>query len=148
MPRFPYFLWIVFFLSAGILPGQIAPERPIQNYRLPFFNEEGKREWEVRGEQGIYLDADRIQLKGSRVQIFPLSRQTRGVPIQIRSEQALVQISDRLARGTGGIHWQHALGTGTAGQWTFSNQTRILLLEDDVDMHLTIDLGNWRRKEP
>lgn len=128
------FLGAVLF-SAALLPGQIRPDQPIRDYRLPFFDEQGRRLWEMRGREGLLLGDDSIRLRESRITIFPAATQRPGETI-VSSTSAHLFPETREAQGTEGVSLQHPLGEGEARTWTYREVDRILTLEGNVTLHL------------
>ncbi|HEX7631158.1 MAG TPA: hypothetical protein VF388_03420 [Lacunisphaera sp.] len=49
---------------------QISTEKPVINFRLPLFNNEGYRVWMIRGSEGRYESADRIAVKELTLSVF------------------------------------------------------------------------------
>jgi hypothetical protein len=50
--------------------GQLTPEAPVANFRLPMFGDDGYRTWELFGSQGKYLSADKIEVTDMRLKVY------------------------------------------------------------------------------
>lgn len=82
----------------------IIPTAPIVDFRLPVFNEEGFRVWELRGSEAIYdPKAQRAEIKGLRLRVF--SGDDRNlVENTVESPLAIVLVNERSISGPGLIH--------------------------------------------
>ena len=72
----PLLLFIVLTLPfAGVLALEggtegMKPKAPVKNFRLPRFGENGYTQWVLRGAEGIYQSAERIDVKDMALRIY------------------------------------------------------------------------------
>lgn len=130
-------LILLLFLSVGgeSLFGQIRPDQPVRNYRVPFFDDQGIRVWEIRGEEAIWQSDDSIQLNQSTFVLFPQRPERPGVTT-ITSYSARLFPESKEARGREGVTLDHPIGQGSAQRWTFRESDRRLILEGEVTFFL------------
>ena len=91
----PFF--IVLFLLLGlslVLFGTVATERmqpkaPITNFRIPRFAENGYTQWVLRGDRGLYRDAQRVSVDGMELRIYSADERKR---VELSMESALAEI--------------------------------------------------------
>ena len=96
-----------FLATALLLVGAstpVIPTAPIVDFRLPVFNEQGFRTWELRGSEAIYDPQTQIaEIKGLRLRVF--SGDDRAlVENTVESPLAIVNVNERSIRGPGLIH--------------------------------------------
>ncbi|HEX9782917.1 MAG TPA: hypothetical protein VGA56_09355 [Opitutaceae bacterium] len=65
--KFTFFLLGVGAVAAS---AQFVSKEPIINFRLPMFNEDGYKIWEVRGSEGRYLEENRIEITSLDLRIL------------------------------------------------------------------------------
>ena len=90
-------LFIVFFLLFGLsafLYGtagteRIQPKAPIKNFRIPRFADNGYTQWVLRGERGLYRDAQRVSVDGMELRIYSADERKL---VELSMESALAEI--------------------------------------------------------
>lgn len=71
-----HLLFLALLLSLGSVAAvgdrteRMKPKAPIQNFRLPRFGDQGYTEWVLRGAEGIYQNADQIDVSGMALRIY------------------------------------------------------------------------------
>ncbi len=81
----------------------ILPTAPIIDFRLPVFNEQGFRIWELRGSEAIYLpEEQRAEIKGLHLRLFS-GDDRELVQNEVESPLAIALINDRSVSGPGMI---------------------------------------------
>lgn len=65
----------VILLALGLAPQAIAtfrivPDAPVKNFSLPRFGEQGYKIWDLRGEEGRYINSERIDVTYMSLRIF------------------------------------------------------------------------------
>ena len=48
----------------GSLFGQMAPNAPVKNFRLPRFADNGYTQWVLQGARGIYDSEEQVRVEG------------------------------------------------------------------------------------
>ena len=89
---------------AGANPPPVLPTAPIVDFRLPVFNEQGFRVWELRGSEAIYDHAaQRAEIKGLRLRVFS-GDDRELLENTVESPLAIVKVAERSITGPGMIH--------------------------------------------
>jgi hypothetical protein len=137
---------LVSLLAAAVLPvlAQLAPTAPIENFRLPMFNQAGFREWDLRGAQGIYRGPERVDVEGMRLRLYSGDEENR-LELDVTSPQATMLLQDRRALGSGTVR---ALGPGyelTGQKWELIVEPRRMVVEGDVRVTFFQDIGDILR---
>jgi len=138
----------------------VMPTAPIVDFRLPVFNEQGFRIWELRGSEAIYdLKAQRAEITGLRLRVFS-GDEREAVENTLESPLAIVQIAEgsRTASGPGLIRMV-GLESGREFEvrgedWTFEEttptparpeKTKSMVIRRDVVVTFAQDIGNILR---
>jgi hypothetical protein len=131
-------------LAVTIALAQIPAQAPILNFRLPIFNPAGFRAWELRGATGRYVDRDRVELTGVRLQV--LSGDEAGtVELEVASPEAIAQPESRMVSGPGQLH---VTGRGFelfGNDWTYEDATKTLIIRRDVVTAFKQNIGDILR---
>ena len=149
IPRRFRAIFLLTALSVSVLlpesTAQVRPEEPIRGFRLPFFDEEGRRQWEARGEQAVYQEDETVLLEKAKIKVFP--RRAEEQPTIIRSPHARVDVPGEKVSGDQGLTLQTAIGRGSARHWSFAQKDRVLRLEGEVRLELWGPLPDDSRRE-
>lgn len=86
------------FTAAHPAAGQMIPDAPVVNFRLPMFGDDGYRIWDLRGHEGRYISEDRVDVSQMHLRIFS-SREPGRVETEIISPQATMLVRRNQARG-------------------------------------------------
>ena len=54
----------------AVLRGQIVPDAPVIDFKLPMFGENGYKIWELQGEEGRFVNPERIDVAGMTLKVF------------------------------------------------------------------------------
>lgn len=138
----------------------VLPTAPIVDFRLPVFNEQGFRAWELRGSEAIYdAKAQRAEIKGLRLRVFS-GDDREFVENTVESPLAIVVVTDkeRTASGPGLIHLVGAergrefevRGEDWTYQETVTNaanpqKTKSVVIRKNVVVTFAQDIGNILR---
>jgi hypothetical protein len=113
------------------LAGQMIPNAPVENFRLPMFNEEGFRAWELRGSKGTYMEGDQVALDELIIRLYT-GDATNGVRTEITSPDATVLIAENKAVGTNGILIKGDNFRITGQNWTWQGDDHQVVIEENV----------------
>ncbi|MGC6456414.1 MAG: LptA/OstA family protein [Coraliomargaritaceae bacterium] len=67
----------------------MQPKAPIQNFRIPRFADNGYTQWVLRGERGLYRDAERVAVDGMELRIYSADERKL---VELSMESALAEI--------------------------------------------------------
>ncbi len=121
---------VALLFGAANLPGQMIPDAPIENFRLPMFGDDGYRAWDLRGDQAIYVNADQIDVLGMLLRVYTGGAQER-VRILIESTEAHVYITKNEAHGDKNITVSGDNYTATGEEWSWlPDEDRIVIRQN------------------
>ncbi|MGH8019923.1 MAG: hypothetical protein ACREIA_16915 [Opitutaceae bacterium] len=124
-----------------VASAQFTSKEPIINFRLPMFNEDGYKSWEVRGSEGRYLEENRIEITELDLQVFS-GDEAGEVETTITSPLAIVHPKDRTVAGPGAIH---AKGVGFelfGDNWLYEHDAKTVTVNDSVVLTLDGVVGD------
>ena len=78
--------------------GQMTPQEPITNFRLPMFGDNGYRTWEMKGDEGRYISPEKIDVIQMRLDVFSGNADSK-IENKIRSPLATLFINKNYAIG-------------------------------------------------
>ncbi|RKX34565.1 MAG: hypothetical protein DRP71_06710 [Verrucomicrobia bacterium] len=133
-------VWATFFLlSAAIsltaihsrLVAEMIPNAPVENFRLPMFNDEGYRSWDLRGARGIYVDGTHVDVIDMKMRVFSGDEENE-VLTEITSPTATVLLMENKAIGRNTILVSNKDYTITGQNWTWEGSNDSFTIEGDV----------------
>ena len=134
----------VIFLAA-IAFGQLEPNAPIVNFKLPLFNDAGFRAWYLKGDEGLYLAGGKeVQIKNMLLQEYSGNDQDEVVG-QITSQAARFQRTKLIASGPGEIQVSNDLFTLQGEDWIWQGLENSLTINRRVKVVIQGDIGDLIR---
>jgi hypothetical protein len=85
-------------LGAASAAGQMVPDAPVLNFRLPMFGDDGYRIWDLRGREGRYVSEKQVDVSDMRLLVFSSEEPDR-IQTEIQSPRATMLIRDNRACG-------------------------------------------------
>lgn len=146
-------LWVclvLMLISLGLglahtrLVAQMIPNAPVENFRLPMFNGEGYRAWELRGSKGTYMDGDKVSLEEIIIRLYT-GDASNGIRTEITSPDATVLIEENKAVGTNGILIQGGSFRITGQNWTWQGDDHRVVIEENVVVTFFEGIGDILR---
>jgi hypothetical protein len=135
-PRF----WAVLLLLTTVigltainsrLVAEMVPNAPVENFRLPMFNEEGYRSWDLRGAKGIYVDGTHVDVIDMKIRIFS-GDESNDVLTEITSPSAAVLLTENKAIGQDTILISSKDYKITGQNWTWDGDNDSFTIEGEV----------------
>jgi hypothetical protein len=137
-----------FLLGLAVLAGataafaantEVAPDKPIINFRLPEFTPEGNRAWLVRGSEARYVNQGLINITGLNLSIFT------GLPdgkveTLILSPLAQIRYTDMLAQGNNTIRIVNDRFEATGKNWNYWHKEKKVSIAGNVRVVLHTEL--------
>jgi hypothetical protein len=132
-------------LGLGLVGASAAAQffstEPIVDFRLPMFNDEGWRTWEVRGSEGRYIDENRIEITSLDLRLLS-GDASATVETAITSPLAVVHPKDRTVTGPGALR---ATGQGFrlyGEDWLYEHDTKTVTVRHAVVLTLDGTVGD------
>jgi hypothetical protein len=113
------------------LVAEMIPNAPVENFRLPMFNEEGYRSWDLRGAKGTYVDGTHVDVIDMKMRVFSGDEENE-VLTEIVSPTATVLIAENKAIGRNTILISNQDYRITGQNWTWEGNTDSFIIEGDV----------------
>ena len=79
------------FILYGFAENVIQPKAPIKQFRIPSFGDNGYIRWVLRGEEGIYRNAEDVSVSGMALRIYS-SDERKLLQLSMDSPQAEIEI--------------------------------------------------------
>jgi hypothetical protein len=98
---------------------QLSTDKPVINFRLPWFTPDGYRAWMVRGSEARYADENRIGIKDLTLSIFTGLADEK-VSTLILSPNAVVHPNDSVVTGSTSIRVINDQLEATATDWRYT----------------------------
>ncbi len=135
-------LRLVLFAGAGAALHAADPlvtDKPIINFRLPEFTQEGNRAWLVRGSEAQLVTHGQVNIKGLNLSIF--TGQPDGkVETLILSPAATVRYPDMVAQGKDSIRVVNDRFEATGTTWNYSHKEKKVSIAGNVRVILHTEL--------
>ena len=120
---------------------QIAPNRPIVNFRLPVFTPEGNRAWMLRGTEARYPSQGQVDIKELNLSLF--TGQPDGkVETLILSPSAQVSLGELVVRGEDSIRVINDRFEATGAAWTYAHKEKKVSINRNVRVVLHTPLND------
>ncbi len=132
-------LFLLVATAALAATTQIAPDKPIVNFRLPDFTPEGHRAWLVRGSEARYQKEGRVDITGLNLSIFTGLADGK-VETLILSPSAQVLPSEQLIRGDDSIRVINDRFEATGSDWTYAHRDKKVSIGKNVRVVLHTQL--------
>lgn len=107
------------------------PDAPVINFKLPMFGVEGYRSWFVRGDEGIYVNEDRVDVVGMMVSIFS-GDEKELVEAEIESPRAAIFIHENRASGEDLIEVKGEGYALVGKDWTWEGNLKKMCINKEV----------------
>lgn len=105
------------------------PSEPVHAFKIPYFDANGQKVWDLNGDQGKYVDEDRIEVTGMQIRTF--SGDAVVSSLVIKSPLADIFISKKEATGNDTImvFGEHYMAFGKQWAW-FGNENKVTIHKD------------------
>lgn len=123
-------------LTLHSLCGQMAPNAPVKNFRVPRFAENGYTDWVLQGGQGIYDSAEQIRVKDMALRVYS-GDERMALELSLESPAATLRLDENRAFSDSTIEIEGAnFEIGGLG-WTWSGESKEIEVLDDTVVQFT-----------
>ncbi len=136
-------LSILLFSVAGLATlvfGQ-ALNAPVENFKLPLFNEQGFRAWYLRGEQGIYTAEKEVRILGMELQQYSGNEADQVIAL-MTSPEANMRLNPLVASGPGSINIESELFKAEGEDWIWQGSEKRLIINKNVKVVINAEIGD------
>lgn len=120
-------------LAYGSSCGQIVLDAPIVDFRLPMFGDSGYKIWEMHGEEGHYISAERIDVIGLTIRLFNGMEDLR-IETVIESPFASMFVEAKEAAGDSELRIRGGNFSIEGKNWTWRGHTQTIEVHESVEV--------------
>ncbi|MDQ8203880.1 hypothetical protein [Pelagicoccus sp. SDUM812003] len=120
---------------------QMKPGTPVNNFKVPLFNEDGYRTWYLRGETGVYVSETQIRIENMRVSQYSGDEQDRRIAV-LTSPEAIFHFDSTTAYGPGELRIATDAFEVSGTDWIWKGQNREITLNQNVKVSLYEGIGD------
>jgi len=123
--------FLLFTAIAVAAHGQMTPDAPIKNFKLPMFDNAGTKLWDLRGEEAKYISQDRVDLFTMHLKVFKTDG-SGALQIEIESPQATVFANQHLVTGSDSIRIHNDDFEISGRNYTWKGREQNVTIREDV----------------
>jgi len=133
----PVFCILGLAAGAGRLSGDderataLSPAAPVINFSVPTFTREGNRSWLLRGSEGLYVNANQLEVKNLNLTVFT-GDATNRVESVFLSPAATALINDSQVRGPGLVRLICEDFEATGEDWLYDHRQKKVSIRKSV----------------
>lgn len=117
-----------------------VPDAPVIKFKLPMFNKEGFKVWDMQGDKGTYLSDEEVEVETMLLHIFSGDEET-VVEATVESPQAMLLIKQDRAYGSEEIEVEGARYYLTGREWEWNGTHKRMTINKDVRVVFEQSLG-------
>ena len=136
-----YFILSLFFVSIGFAQNQVRLEEPIEDFRVPKFNDLGFREWHLRATQGTYQNTNEVLIEGMQVRQFK-GDGSGEVIARFETPKATYIIDSQLIVGAGEILAKSQEFQLTGSDWIWQAEANRLTINKNAKVLIFSEIGD------
>lgn len=126
-------LLAICLLMPLMLQAQLVPQEPVKNFQLPMFGENGYRTWELSGDEGRYISADKIEVSQMKMKVFSGDASST-IENRIESPLAMLFVSKNIAIGQGPIRITATTYRIDGQRWFWDGKTRSVVVSQKASV--------------
>lgn len=120
----------------GSLFGQMAPNAPVKNFRLPRFADNGYTQWVLQGARGIYDSEEQVRVEGMEMRVYS-GDERMALELSMASPEATLRLLENRAYSDGAIEIVGANFKISGVGWEWSGETKEIVVKYDTVVTFT-----------
>jgi hypothetical protein len=116
---------------AGVSFGQLTPDAPVANFRLPMFGDDGYRIWELTGTEGRYISPEKIEVENMKLKVFA-SDESGKMEHMMESPKAILLVSKNIAIGNSPITISSDTYKVEGNRWYWDGKTHSIVVSQNA----------------
>lgn len=120
---------------------EIRLEEPVENFRVPKFNEEGYREWHLKAAQGTYINNNEVLINDMFIRQFAGDGSSEAIAT-LETAQATYYIDSSMIAGPGEILAQSEQFKLTGLDWVWQAKENRLTINKKAKVILFSEIGS------
>ncbi len=135
--RFPRFVSIIVLCGiTASLFGQMTPNAPVKNFRLPRFGDNGYTQWVLQGARGIYDSDEQVRVEGMAMRVYS-GDERMALELSMDSPEATLRLQENRAHSDGAIEIVGANFKISGVGWEWSGETKEIVVKQDTVVTFT-----------
>ena len=118
------------------LYGQMTPNAPVKNFRLPRFGENGFTDWVLQGAQGIYDGEEQVRVEGMSMRVYS-GDERMALELSMDSPTATLRLEENRAFSDGAIEITGGNFKISGVGWEWSGESREIIVKSDTVVTFT-----------
>jgi lipopolysaccharide export system protein LptA len=135
--RFPRYLTILLLNCLTVsLFGQMTPNAPVKNFRLPRFADNGYTQWVLQGERGIYDSDEQVRVEGMAMRVYS-GDERMAVELSMDSPEATLRLLENRGYSDSSIEIVGINFTISGVGWEWSGDSKEIIVKYDTVVKFT-----------
>jgi len=116
--------------------GQMTPNAPVKNFRLPRFADNGYTQWVLQGERGIYDSEEQVRVEGMAMRVYSADERM-ALELSMDSPEGTLRLQENRGFSDGAIEIVGANFTISGVGWEWSGETKEVVVKYDTVVTFT-----------
>lgn len=129
------FFCVLCSLTASLF-GQMTPNAPIKNFRLPRFADNGYTQWVLQGERGIYDSEEQVRVEGMAMRVYS-GDERMALELSMDSPEATLRLQENRGFSDSPIEIVGANFKISGVGWEWSGETKEVVVKYDTVVTFT-----------
>lgn len=129
------FFCVLCSLTASLF-GQMTPNAPIRNFRLPRFADNGYTQWVLQGERGIYDSEEQVRVEGMAMRVYSADERM-ALELSMDSPEATLRLQENRGFSDSPIKIVGANFKISGVGWEWSGETKEIVVKYDTVVTFT-----------
>jgi lipopolysaccharide export system protein LptA len=135
--RLSRYLFIILLNCLTVsLFGQMTPNAPVQNFRLPRFADNGYTQWVLQGERGIYDSDEQVRVEGMALRVYS-GDERMAVELSLDSPEAVLRLQENRGYSDSTIEIVGTNFTISGVGWEWSGDSKEIIVKFDTVVKFT-----------
>ena len=133
---------VIFILTCVIttLFGQMTPNAPVKNFRLPRFGANGFTDWVLQGERGLYDGEEQVRVEGMSMRVYS-GDQRMALELSMDSPTATLRLEENRAYSDDSIEIIGGNFNISGVGWDWSGESREVIVKSNTVVTFTQEIA-------
>ena len=135
-------------ICLSVQANNFIPDAPVINFKLPMFNDEGFRAWEMQGDKGTYLSDEEVEVSGMVLRWYSGDEQNI-LDSTVESPQATLLIKENRAYGDDKIKVEGRQYVLVGESWSWDGKLKKMAINKNVKIlfdQSLVNISNYENK--
>jgi len=130
------FASLALFCVAASLFGQMTPDAPIKDFRLPRFGDDGYTQWVLQGAEGIYDSEAQVRVKDMAMRVYS-GDERMALELSMDSPAATLRLQENRGYSNSRIQIDGPNFTISGIGWEWSGESREIVVREQTQVTFT-----------